>query len=100
MVLVRSVLLIMMIFICRKEDLEKRLTEIAENYNESLKTIKHEMNVNVVKLIETEKKYEQVVEDRTELEAKVESLCTQLFETELHLKDATKQMQEKENEIG
>lgn len=58
------------------------------------------MNVNVVKLIETEKKYEQVVQDKTGLEAKVESLCAQLLETELRLKDATKQMQEKESELG
>lgn len=58
------------------------------------------MNVNVVKLIEAEKKYEQEAEDRIKLEAKLEPLCAQLLEAELRLKDASKQLQEKENEIG
>ncbi|XP_028177176.1 myosin-11-like isoform X1 [Ostrinia furnacalis] len=82
-----------------KEDLEKRLTELSTHYNESLKHVKHEMNINVVKLIEIEKRYEDEKEEKHKLEAKVESLCSQLLESELRHKDMCKQLQEKEAQL-
>lgn len=86
-------------FYLRKEDLEKRLAELSTHYNESLKHVKHEMNINVVKLIEIEKRYEDEKEEKHQLESKLESLCSQLLESELRHKDLSKQIQEKELQL-
>lgn len=52
------------------------------------------MNVNVAKLIEAEKKYEEKVEEKNNLEVKLESLCSKLMESELRAKDLTKELEE------
>ncbi|KAJ0179249.1 hypothetical protein K1T71_004961 [Dendrolimus kikuchii] len=82
-----------------KEDLEKQLGELSDYYNESLKNVKHEMNINVAKLIETESKYGEEIEDKKRLEIKVESLCAQLLETQLRLKDITKELEDKDLQL-
>lgn len=84
----------------RKEDLEKRLGDLSQYYNESLQSIKHDMNMNVAKLIETEKKYEEEVDEKKCIEAKVESLCAQLLDSELRFKDITKELQETQDKLG
>ncbi|XP_047023711.1 cilia- and flagella-associated protein 58-like [Helicoverpa zea] len=83
-----------------KEDLENRLGDLSKFYNESLKSIKHDMNINVAKLIETEKKYEEQSEHKKALETKVETLCSQLLEAELQLKDATKELLDTKEQLS
>ncbi|XP_022829422.1 myosin heavy chain, striated muscle-like [Spodoptera litura] len=83
-----------------KEDLEKRLGDLSNYYNESLKTIKHDMNVNVAKLIEAEKKYEQEVEERKKVEERLETVCGQLLETEHGAKDMAKELEETRNQLN
>lgn len=58
------------------------------------------MNNNVMKLLEIEKRYEDEKEDKQKLEEKVESLCSQLLESELRYKDACKQLQEREAQLS
>lgn len=88
------------VFINRKQDLEKRLFELSEHYNESLKNVKHEMNDNISKFIENEKKHTEDMELRKKLELQTETLCAELLQSELHCKDLSKQLQEKETELS
>ncbi|KAM3968304.1 uncharacterized protein ACR2FA_007664 [Aphomia sociella] len=83
-----------------KEDLEKRLNDLSEHYNESLKNMKHEMNVNIVKVIETDKKFQEEKEGKKILEEKLESLCAQLLESQLRNKDLYKELEDKELKLG
>uniref|UniRef100_A0A2A4JGC0 Uncharacterized protein n=1 Tax=Heliothis virescens TaxID=7102 RepID=A0A2A4JGC0_HELVI len=83
-----------------KEDLESRLGELSKFYNESLVSIKHDMNMNVAKLIETEKKYEEQSEQKKNLEAKMESLCSQLLDSEIRLKELTKELQDTKERLS
>lgn len=73
---------------------------MSKQYSEALKHVKFEMNNNVLKLIEIEKKYEDEKEDKHKLENKVESLCSQLIESELRYKDICKQLQEREAQLS
>lgn len=86
----------------RKEELEKKIMELSEFYNKSIRNAKHDLNQNVAKLFETEQKYKQDVEDKMQLEAQVETLSGQLLENELRLKDTMKQLEEnnKQRSIG
>ncbi|XP_026746828.1 COP1-interactive protein 1-like isoform X2 [Trichoplusia ni] len=83
-----------------KDDLEHRLMKLSQFYNESLAGIKHDMNINVAQLVETKKKYEDELEEKIKLQAKVELLCAQLLESELRLKDLTKELQETQEKIS
>ncbi|CAH0628987.1 unnamed protein product [Chrysodeixis includens] len=83
-----------------KDDLERRLLKLSQFYKESLAEIKHDMNINVAQLVETKKKYEDELEEKIKLQAKVESLCAQLLESELRLKDVTKDMQDTQDKIS
>lgn len=83
-----------------KEDLEKRLGDLSNYYNESLQTIKHDMNMNVAKLIEVEKKYEEEVEERKKVQERLETVCTQLSETEQRAKDMVKELEETRNQLN
>ncbi|XP_072941659.1 uncharacterized protein [Epargyreus clarus] len=77
-----------------KEDLEKRLEELSNNYNESLDLMKEEQSRNVEKIIEFEKKYNEEIEERKKCDTQIELLCTQLVETELRYKDTAALVQE------
>ncbi|XP_075972398.1 uncharacterized protein LOC142974127 [Anticarsia gemmatalis] len=79
-----------------KEDLEKRIEELSNYYNESLQSVKHDMNSNVAKLIETEKKYEQIVQEKENLETKYKSTCAQLLEYDLRNRDIEQELQRKQ----
>lgn len=83
----------------RKEDVEKKLTELSEHYNEALKDMKHETAQNVAKLIETEQKCEEIETEKTKLETKTELLCAQLLESELRIKDISKKLLEMETDL-
>ncbi|KAH9640647.1 hypothetical protein HF086_000591 [Spodoptera exigua] len=83
-----------------KEDLEKRLGDLSNYYNESLQALKHDMNINVAKHIETEKKYEEEREERKKVEDRLEAVCNQLLETELGAKELAKELQETRNKIN
>ncbi|CAH0668976.1 unnamed protein product [Spodoptera exigua] len=83
-----------------KEDLEKRLGDLSNYYNESLQALKHDMNINVAKHIETEKKYEEEREERKKVEERLEAVCNQLLETELGAKELAKELQETRNKIN
>lgn len=74
--------------------------KLSQFYNESLAGIKHDMNINVAQLVETKKKYEDELEEKIKLQAKVELLCAQLLESELRLKDVTKELQETQEKIS
>lgn len=52
------------------------------------------MNTNAKKLIEAEKRNEELVEEKNNLEVKLESLCSKLLESELRFKDLTNELQE------
>lgn len=93
-------MLIFVFFSNRKEDLEKRLRELSENYNDSILNMKHELNSNVTKLIETENKYEEEKEEKTKLEAKLKAICDQVMETESRYKEAIKELQEKDIKLS
>lgn len=58
------------------------------------------MKVNVAKLIETEKKYEEEVEEKRNIEVKVESITSQLLESELRCKDLTTELQETKEKLS
>ncbi|XP_052751537.1 LOW QUALITY PROTEIN: myosin heavy chain, striated muscle-like [Galleria mellonella] len=79
-----------------KEDLEKRLKEESEHYNESLKSMKHEINMNGVKVIETDKKYKEEIEERKKLQEKLETLHAQLLESELRNNELNNELKDKE----
>lgn len=83
-------------FCVRKEDLKKRLEELSSHYNESLATMKEELTKNVAKLIEAEKKYNDEIENKSELNRTIESQCAHLLEYELRYKNTLKQLQEAE----
>ncbi|XP_049865177.1 coiled-coil domain-containing protein 18-like isoform X2 [Pectinophora gossypiella] len=82
-----------------KEDLEKRLQDLTKCYDDSLGNMKKELNANISKLTETEKKFDEEKEERKKLESKLECLCSQLLESELRYKDALKQLQEQDAQL-
>ncbi|CAK1551694.1 unnamed protein product [Leptosia nina] len=82
-----------------KEDLEKRLEELSTHYNESLNTLKQELNNKVTQLIDMEKIHSIEVEEKRKLQGIVESQCAKLVEIELRNKDLTKRLQEREKEV-
>ncbi|XP_059060208.1 interaptin-like [Achroia grisella] len=82
-----------------KEDLEKRLNELSEHYNESLKNMKHEINVNVVKFIETDKKCQVEIEEKKRLQEMNESLRAQLLESELRSKELYGELRDKKTKL-
>lgn len=55
-----------------------------------------EANLNSENLAKTEKKFDEEKEERQKLDNKLESLCTQLYESELRYKDVLHQLQEKD----
>lgn len=58
------------------------------------------MNMNVAKLIEVEKKYEEEVEERKKVQERLETVCTQLSETEQRAKDMVKELEETRNQLS
>ncbi|CAB3225010.1 unnamed protein product [Arctia plantaginis] len=83
-----------------KEDLEKRLEDLSQYYNESLKSVKHDMNVNIAKLIETEKKFDVQVEEKKKVLEKLEAMCAQTVECEMRNKNLEIVLREKETQLG
>ncbi|KAJ8724931.1 hypothetical protein PYW07_015889 [Mythimna separata] len=77
-----------------KEDLVKRLEDLSNNYNESIQCIKQEMNSNIAKLIEAERRNEELVEEKKNVEVKLDAMCSKLVESELRYKDLAKELQE------
>ncbi|KAJ8726906.1 hypothetical protein PYW08_015303 [Mythimna loreyi] len=82
-----------------KEDLVKRLEELSNNYNESIQTIKHEMNATVAKLIDAEKRNGDLIEEKNKIALKLQGLCSQLVESELRFKDLTKELQDTKHNL-
>lgn len=80
----------------RKEDLEKRLQELSDTYNQSLEKMQQEANHNSKQLAETEMKFDEEKEKREKLDTKLQDLCKQLLESELRYKDVLNQLQEKD----
>ncbi|XP_063636072.1 coiled-coil domain-containing protein 18-like [Cydia splendana] len=101
-----------------KQDLENQLLELSKNFEETLHTTKHESNLCIAKLVETEKKYKEVLDEKniladkimeTEkqykdvldgkniLADKIESMCAQLLESELRFKNVSKKLIEMES---
>lgn len=58
------------------------------------------MNLNVAKLVETEKKYDMEVDEKNQLTSNNESLRSQLLETQLRVKDIMNELEEKDMELG
>lgn len=58
--------------------------------------MQQDANLNSEKLAKTEKKFDDEKEERQKMDSKLESLCTQLFESELRYKDVLHQLQEKD----
>ncbi|XP_061706120.1 LOW QUALITY PROTEIN: coiled-coil domain-containing protein 18-like [Cydia pomonella] len=83
-----------------KHDLENQLIELSKNFEETLHTSKHESNLCIAKLMETEKKYKEVLDEKNKLADKIESMCAQLLESELRFKDASKKLTELESNSG
>ncbi|XP_063375005.1 repetitive organellar protein-like [Cydia amplana] len=79
-----------------KQDLENQLIELSKTFEETLHTTKHESNVCIAKLMETEKKYKEVLDEKNILADRIESMCAQLLESELRFKDASKKLTEME----
>ncbi|XP_063530741.1 coiled-coil domain-containing protein 18-like [Cydia strobilella] len=80
-----------------KQELENQLIELSKNFEETLHTTKHESNLCIAKLMETEKKYKEVLDEKNILADRIESMCTQLLESELRFKDAAKKLTEMES---
>ncbi|XP_021204824.1 putative leucine-rich repeat-containing protein DDB_G0290503 [Bombyx mori] len=80
-----------------KEEVEKRLEELSASYNKSIKDMKHEMNLNIAKLIEIEKKYNDSIEEKKTLQENIDDLRTDLLESELRVKDLVRELDEKES---
>lgn len=80
----------------RKDDLKKKLEELSSHYNDSLATMKEELNKNIAKLIDVEKKYNNEIGNKKQLLKTIESQCARLIEYELRHKDTMKQLQETE----
>ncbi|XP_039746179.1 putative leucine-rich repeat-containing protein DDB_G0290503 [Pararge aegeria] len=79
-----------------KEDLKKKLEELSFHYNESLATMKEDLNKNVGKLIDVEKKYNDEIEEKKKLHRTIESQCAHLLEYELSHKEILKKCQQTE----
>lgn len=62
--------------------------------------MKEELNKGVAKLIEAEKKYNDEMENKSELKETIESQCAHLLEYELRYKSTLKQLQETESTLS
>lgn len=62
--------------------------------------MKHEMNLNIAKLIEIEKKYNDSIEEKKTLQENIDDLRTDLLESELRVKDLVRELDEKESILG
>lgn len=91
-----SIVIIDLLFGIRKDDLKKKLEELSSHYNDSLTTMKEELNKNIAKLIDVEKKYNDEIGNKKQLLKTIESQCARLIEYELRHKDTMKQLQETE----
>lgn len=62
--------------------------------------MRHELNINVAKLVETEQKLSNEHEGRKKAEEKLESLCAQLHEKELCHTAILNELQEKKMQLS
>lgn len=58
------------------------------------------MNLNIAKLIEIEKKYNDSIEEKKTLQENIDDLRTDLLESELRVKDLVRELDEKESILG
>lgn len=80
--------------------MEKRLEELSYHYNESLSQVGNDMKSNIAKMIQAEKKCDEITEEKHKLEDKVESLCAKLLESELRFKDFQNSVKDNENTLS
>ncbi|XP_047989061.1 coiled-coil domain-containing protein 186-like [Leguminivora glycinivorella] len=80
-----------------KQELEKQLLEIKNNFDETLRSTKHESNACVVKLMEAEKKYKELLDEKSTMADKIESMCGQLLESETRFKEVSDKLKEAES---
>lgn len=88
------------IYFFRKEELEKRLEELSQYYNESIANMKVEVNANINKVVESDKQYRLILEEKEELKNKIEILGAQLIEAERINTDLIKESSDKELKLS
>ncbi|XP_046978639.1 interaptin-like [Vanessa cardui] len=83
-----------------KEELKAKLEELSKHYEESMSNMKQEINKNIINLIDVEKKYNDEIEIKKNLQTTIESQCAHLVESELRNKEMLQKLQEKESALG